>query len=116
VFRAIWADAWFERLKRAVHPVICDNSKGKRVRIAILDSGVDSTHPEMIAAMQDGTIAKYKGFPDSLHPICDLKGHGTHGTSVLIKTAPTATIYVARVADDEGKFIKDNGYFYVAQV
>jgi Subtilase family len=101
-----------------VHPAIDANRKDghKRVRIAILDTGVDATHPEIRAALDEKKIVAFKGFPDSLDPLCDRLGHGTHGTSVLMKTAPTACIYVGKVADDSGNLSEVNGYSDTAEV
>jgi hypothetical protein len=69
---------------------------------------VDATHPEMRAALDDARIIACKSFPDSLDPLRDQHGHGTHGTSVLMRTAPNAKIYIARVANDEGNLIEEN--------
>ena len=101
-----------------VHPVIDESRKDnqKRVRIAVLDTGVDATHPEIRAALNEKKIVAFKGFPDSLDPLCDQHGHGTHGTSVLLKTAPTARIYVGRMADDSGNLNDENGYSDAAKV
>ena len=43
----------------------------------------------------------YQGFPANLDPLQDKDGHGTHGASVLLKTAPNATLLVVRVANDK---------------
>ena len=84
------------------------------MRIAILDTGVDARHPEIRAALKEKRIVRY--FPDSanaisdpelLDPLADRHGHGTHGTSVLLRAAPNAAIYIARVADDNGKLRYD---------
>ena len=111
--RAEWADTWFETLESVVHSEVSRNRKdNKHVRIAILDTGVDATHPEVRDAFGRKQIRGF--FPDSsdsesaLDPHNDENGHGTHGTSVLIRVAPTATIYVARVADQEGNLNYDH--------
>jgi len=109
--RAESADKWFETLESVVHSEISKNRKDKQVRIAILDTGVDTTHPEIQNAIARKQIVGF--FPNSydsestLDPRADENGHGTHGTSVLIRTAPNANIYVARVADREGKLNYD---------
>jgi len=108
-----WADEWFKTLESVVHPVINEHRKGKKsVRIAILDTGVDTTHPQIRAA-----LTKFKGFfpespdskPDSESDLFrDYHGHGTHGTSVLLRTAPNAAIYIARVTDKDGSLNYDD--------
>lgn len=119
VHRSKWADDWFQTLESVVHPVIDENRKDdqKRVRIAILDTGVDISHPKIRAAQDTNRIVAY--FPESadqtpdadskfLDPLRDLHGHGTHGTSVLLRTAPNAAIYIAKVADEDGKLRNDD--------
>lgn len=114
IHRSKWADDWFQTLECAVHPVVNGNRKDnqRRVRIAILDTGVDATHPQIQVAWDSNRIVAY--FPEStnstadsdtksLDQLRDEHGHGTHGTSVLLRTAPNASIYVARVADEDGK-------------
>jgi len=110
--RAKWADIWFENLESVVHSKINQNRKDKRVRIAILDTGVDSTHPDIQVAISRKQICRF--FPETsdaespLDPRHDENGHGTHGTSVLIRVAPNATIYVARVADAKQSLYYDH--------
>lgn len=99
-----------------VHPVIDDNRKNnqKRTRIAILDTGVDITHPHIQAAKEAKQIVAF--FPESANwtadsdsdAFRDSNGHGTHGTSVLLRTAPNSAIYIAKVADEDGKLIYDD--------
>jgi len=109
------ADDWFNLLS-SVHRIVEEDrkSKAKRVKIAILDTGVDATHPTISAAIKEKRIAGF--FPnsldeesrsDSLDPLNDTNGHGTQGTGVLLKTAPHAKIYVARVASQDGVVIAE---------
>lgn len=117
IYRSKWADEWFKTLESVVHPMIDKNRKEKRVRIAILDTGVDPTHPQIQAARltkriadyfprpESGTLNADAKFPDLFH---DYHGHGTHGTSVLLRTAPNAAIYIAKVADNDGNLNHDD--------
>lgn len=73
------------------------------VDIAILDTGVDLSHPHL-----KGKIASMDcmDFVNDTPEICDDVGHGTHTASLLIKTATTARVCCGRVfserkADDE---------------
>jgi hypothetical protein len=72
------------------------------VKIAILDTGIDSAH-----TCFTGKIGKTKSIRDvvefehgKLLPQAgdDTEGHGTHTTALLSRLAPMAVIYVARVA------------------
>jgi subtilisin family serine protease len=88
----------------------------KRVRIAILDTGVDTAHPTIQAARDEKRIVAYfpstDQTPDSnsnpSDSFQDCHGHGTHGTSVLLRTAPNAAIYIAKVTDEDGKLRYDD--------
>ena len=114
--RAAWADQWFGRF-RPLHAVFDENRKDsqRNVKIAILDTGIDFSHTEF---QQYGIKAhNCKGFPESLDPLRDRSGHGTHGASVLLKTAlPQTQLFVARVADDYGRITPDKDYEAVVNV
>ena len=120
------ADKWFDTLIASVHTVIGEDRKDRAecVRIAILDTGVDATHPTICDAINKKRIVNL--FPDSVyrasHPECkldpldDRHGHGTHGTSMLLKTAPHAKVYVARVADQKGNLIDEDSIVDVTRL
>ena len=115
--RARWAKEWFTKLSR-VHDCVGESrNEDARIRIAILDSGVDKMHDEMarnltrpesctiderslIPGMTARPIKDWRGFPKSLDPLQDRVGHGTHCASVVLRTAPYADIYIARIFDD----------------
>lgn len=67
-----------------------------RVKIAILDTGVDISHPKILREYQNGRM-KYHNFLDESNEIEDLDGHGTHCASLVAKFAPNCEIYVGRV-------------------
>ena len=80
--------------------------KGGGIKIAILDTGVDSSHPMLL-----GRIAKQLAFTGEDH-LSDVQGHGTHvvgiaagkkfGAQGYDGVAPDASIYNAKVLDDGG--------------
>lgn len=118
ILRAKWADQWFRDLERIVHPLIAKNRKDRQkpVRVALLDTGVDSKHPDFHKAIKLNRIKAFQGFPKSLDPLADRNGHGTHGASVFLRTAPHAALYVARIADDKGQIAPDDDYAAVVEV
>jgi subtilisin family serine protease len=116
ICRSKSADDWFQILQSVVHSAVGENRKDnqKCVRIAILDTGIDVTHPQIQAAQ-----FRIKGYfsnssdilPESVSKspelIQDYHGHGTHGASVLLRTAPEAAIFVAKVTDKDGNLNYD---------
>lgn len=112
-----------------VQKIVADHEDDQKpVRVAIFDTGVDERHPEIKKASERilhkktklKQIAAMQGFPDSLNPSRDRHGHGTHCASVLMKTAPNAALYIARVVDDNETLYRENDdeneYVHVCQV
>ena len=68
----------------------------KRVRIAILDSGIDLCHPTFIAAKEEGRL-ETKSFLIDLPGDQDACGHGTHAADLVLRTAPGCILFAARI-------------------
>jgi len=67
-----------------------------RVRIVILDTGIDCTHPYW------NGIKNYMNFVlDGNQRGIDETGHGTTGVHLILKILPEADIFVARVFKEE---------------
>jgi subtilisin family serine protease len=81
-----------------------------RVKVAILDTGIYFEHPEFTLARSRKVLHedRCQGFPNQLNACLDKNGHGTHCTSVLLRTAPNIDLYIARVFDDYGEIPGDN--------
>lgn len=91
-----------------------------RVKVAILDSGIDLDHPwfskkgqfcqEMprervkgYCSFLLGPIDDKGGNQEGINLAEDIIGHGTHVASLVLRLAPNAFVYVARVIDDKSK-------------
>lgn len=79
------------------------SSRGKGANIAIIDTGVDYTHPEVRS-----NFTRKKGYDfikDDENPM-DENGHGTHVAGTCsgknCGVAPDATLYAVRVLDENG--------------
>ncbi|KAE8443372.1 hypothetical protein EG329_001930 [Mollisiaceae sp. DMI_Dod_QoI] len=97
---------WFYSLNNETQALLdpLRRARGKRVKIAILDTGIDIGHP-CFAVDQAGerSSRRIKNREDFLDPrgnAHDVCGHGTHCVGLLRKVAPEADIYIARVAKD----------------
>ncbi|EFW99001.1 lipid acyl hydrolase [Grosmannia clavigera kw1407] len=75
----------------------------RRVKIAILDSGLDAQHKDIIRLSQDddgkSKIRDVKDWTTSSVGTSDSIGHGTYCAALLLEVAPNADLYVAKVFD-----------------
>jgi hypothetical protein len=86
----------------------------KRIKVAVLDTGVDLTHPEFREYIKNeqldvGIDLVYKG-----QRMTDSDGHGTHVCHTLLKTAPYVRVYPIQVF--EGRKWDDLSQSRVAEV
>jgi subtilisin family serine protease len=79
---------------------------GKGVKVAVLDTGIDHSHPEFA-----GKNIVFKDFTKKDGDAQDRQGHGTHVAGIvaaprngmgLIGVAPDCDLYVAKVLSDNG--------------
>lgn len=92
-------------------PQIAGTAPGTGVRIAILDTGIDLTHPALsgrLARRADGRVLG-RDFVDGDDDPSDAgtradagHGHGTHVAGLAALTAPGATLMPVRVLDSQG--------------
>jgi hypothetical protein len=95
-----------DNLLSSIYPYVdLDFDLAEPVRIAILDSGLDPENPFLIEDQQQANprIKEARSFVHGTesHDIRDEIGHGTHALGLLLKVAPCAEIYVARIARRE---------------
>lgn len=86
---------------------------GSNVKVAVLDSGIDATHPDLA-----GQIAEAVDFTNSPNGPVDEHGHGTHVASTIAGTgnasnglrrgvAPGAKLLIGRVCGGDGRCAGD---------
>ncbi|KAL8733509.1 MAG: hypothetical protein Q9181_003571 [Wetmoreana brouardii] len=104
---------WFVRFEET-QSLVAQSRKARshRVRIAILDTGIDLSHPyfdsapKSLGAANHGQhgprrdrVKECRSFVHGAPGDCDSHGHGTHCAALLLDLSPNADIYVARVTE-----------------
>ncbi len=81
---------------------------GKGVKVAVLDTGIDSRHPDLAANVRGGVNLRDPQQPQSIQ---DEQGHGTHVAGIIaaardgqgvVGVAPQAALYSVKVLDPKG--------------
>ncbi|MDA1976944.1 S8 family peptidase [Bacillus paranthracis] len=88
-------------------PEMWSVTKGEGIKVAVLDTGIDATHPDLAANYKKGMNFTTSNFTD----IMDRQGHGTHCAGIIagcdnsigiVGVAPRAELYIAKVLGDDG--------------
>jgi subtilisin len=81
-------------------------TRGRGIRVAVLDTGVDRNHPDLV-----GRIVAAKDFTGSPNGSADVQGHGTHCIGIVAANDnETGTVGVAPECEIlAGKVLGDNG-------
>ncbi|KAK1142191.1 hypothetical protein N8T08_008117 [Aspergillus melleus] len=100
------SEKWMNTLLSSLYSYVdSDFDLAEPVRIAILDSGLDPENPFLVEDQQRNNPqikdARSFVYGTETHDIRDEIGHGTHALGLLLKVAPGAEIYVARIARRE---------------
>ncbi|HSR19451.1 MAG TPA: S8 family serine peptidase [Anaerolineales bacterium] len=78
-------------------------SRGKGVRVAVVDSGIEADHPAVGRAVKGGVIIEYDSRAKDYHRVrpdekpIDVSGHGTACAGIIHSIAPEAELYSVRV-------------------
>lgn len=87
-------------------PTYWKQTRGKGVKVAILDTGIAPNHPDLTNAWRDA-----RDFAGSQYGASDAQGHGTHCAGIIaarddaggvIGVAPECDLYVGKVLGDNG--------------
>jgi subtilisin family serine protease len=95
-------------IQRVHAPAAWPQTEGAGVKIAIIDTGIDYTHPALAGKVDGGYSALKKS--ENPQDYMDDNGHGTHvsGTAAgshikgLVGVAPKARLYAVKVLDADG--------------
>ncbi|EHK41814.1 hypothetical protein TRIATDRAFT_287239 [Trichoderma atroviride IMI 206040] len=96
---------WFnryEQLNDYLQPRDSEMRDGyKRIKVAMLDTGI--TQEDYDYLRDSLSSFEYKDFVDEAakDTACDNSGHGSAGVSLLLKTCPQASLYIARVLETD---------------
>lgn len=81
-------------------------ARGEEVTVAVLDTGIEATHPDLADALEDA-----RDFTGSRFGVADRNGHGTHVCGVIaarrnnvgvVGIAPECRLLMAKVLSDDG--------------
>ena len=87
-------------------PAQWQSTRGEGIRVAVLDTGIDTTHPDLQTA-----IEATRDFTGSLAGVADRVGHGTHTAGTIgarqnnvgvVGVAPECRLLVGKVLGDDG--------------
>lgn len=90
---------WFERIAEINDKILgpLRKNRERRVKIAVLDSGVEMSNPNILAFKE--RIKKRKDFLDTEGDASDSHGHGTCCVNLIHRVAPEADIYVGKITN-----------------
>jgi subtilisin family serine protease len=94
-------------------PVAHTRSTGLGTRIAILDTGIDASHPLLAGRVSPTSLSLVGKLPATVEVsdgvdadgdgnASEMLGHGTFMAGLITGIAPDATLYSVRVLDDDG--------------
>lgn len=97
-----YAEQWAPRALRL--PLAHAVSTGAGVRIAVLDTGIDASHPALAGRLLPGfDFVDFDNDPSERGSALDRGfGHGTHVAGLLAMVAPDARILPLRILDESG--------------
>lgn len=87
---------WFVDLESDAHRVVGSRTTVRQGKVAVIDSGIDWDHPNFQESIGENQIIP-KSFVNGLDRKQDVDGHGTHTAHLVLKVAPNAKLFIARV-------------------
>ncbi len=96
-------------VQRVRAPAAWQNTEGRGVRVAVIDTGIDTGHPDLVGQVDGGYSAITKSEASDAYQ--DDNGHGTHVAGTIagkkddkgvVGVAPQARLYAVKVLDADG--------------
>ncbi|KAF2733134.1 subtilisin-like protein [Polyplosphaeria fusca] len=110
------AKQWFNDLRSDAHRVVDSRPQiGRRTRVAVLDSGIDWSHPCFQDAIAESRIVAKSFLQQGIPGDVDSNGHGTHTAHLVLKTTPHSKLFIARVYEHGTEEEFDNNISSVVQ-
>lgn len=103
VFRSEYASEFFNFQRDFLATHVHRYDSQPRVKIAVLDTGLDQENSEIRGLLSKERLNGHSSAIVEIVSFCgatteDTDGHGTHNASLLIKVAPHADLYIAKIA------------------
>ena len=98
----VGVDRWFADMEDINERIFSEfrRQDARRVKIGILDTGIDMRNTAFQAKNVRRRIKKRVDFADPEGRGVDVCGHGTHCAALINRVAPAADIYIGRVTKD----------------
>ncbi|KAH7317058.1 peptidase S8/S53 domain-containing protein [Stachybotrys elegans] len=101
--RCTWAKDFLARARDFYTNHIYGLPSEKRVKVAVLDTGIDGENPILKSAKRerrrnDWPIKDQRSFLDGVS-VTDTDGHGTNVAALVLKMTPEADLYVAKISE-----------------
>ncbi|KAJ6443903.1 peptidyl-prolyl cis-trans isomerase ppi1 [Purpureocillium lavendulum] len=91
--------SWRQSVHHVYNRFLPNTLKTHRVTIAVLDSGIDRDHLDFQTC--DGRLKGMASYVDQEGGRCsNAIGHGTHTASLVLNYAPSADIYIVKIAEN----------------
>lgn len=97
---------WKKRLRKQNLMYGIGREPSAKIRIAILDTGIDKSHPQVLrewyheATNHEGRIRDFKDFVHGDTPK-DVSGHGTHIAGIILDLSSNTHVYIGRVVESQ---------------
>ncbi|CAN9186583.1 unnamed protein product [Alternaria alternata] len=100
------ADNWKTRIRKQNLTYKIGRDPGPKIKIAILDTGIDKSHPEVVREWYDevsNNQGRIRGFKDFVHDDIpkDVSGHGTHIAGIILELSSNTHVYIGRIVESQ---------------